>query len=414
MSKIFERFLSSQLISYIEKHSIISSHQFGFQKGKSTSCAITSLLDYIYNCLDKKHYNISLFIDLSKAFDTVDHQILLQKLYMYGIRGLPLSLFRSYLLNRQQRVRIGKSFSDYKTINIGVPQGSVLGPIFFILYINDLPNLTNKSFPVLYADDTTISMSGSDYDILVGDMDDEVDLIKKWMETNKLSLNISKTFSISFSTRKYVQPINTVYLNNVPVKRCDNEVFLGIVLDDRLNFSLHIGVISRKISRSAGILYKLRDVVPNTVLLSLYYSLVYPYLIYCVTAWGGTNDCYTCALFIQQKRIVRIITGSDYLSHTDLLFKQLSILKLHDIYNYFLCLHMFKLKNSNSLSTINHSYITRNRNEPLPSFHRLTLTQQSINFSAPHAWNEFPDYLKNVNNLSRFKSLLKLHFINLY
>ena len=322
LSKIFEKAISSRLLNFINKHSIISNKQFGFQKNKSTSDAILSMIEYIYSSLNDRKTSISVFIDLKKAFDTVNHSILLRKLNCYGIRGLPLELLASYLSDRKQCVKVGDAISNYQTVNIGVPQGSVLAPLLFILYINDLP-VSTKLNTVLFADDSTIYGSSSDATAFFDEFNTELSKIFEWTCVNRLSLNVSKTYAMLFSNRNLLNSeSHNIKLDDQVIEFLENGNFLGVTIDTKLNFSYHIKNICIKLSKTIGLFYKLRFDVPRVNLIKLYYSLFYPYLLYCNKIWGGTYDSHLKPVLLLQKKIIRIIMGEGYLSHTCTLFFQ--------------------------------------------------------------------------------------------
>ena len=412
MSKIFEKAMSHRLIDYVGKFSILSSSQFGFQRGKSTADAILSLTEELYKSFNEKKHNISIFIDLKKAFDTVNHSILLEKLYRYGIRGLPSNWFRSYLADRSHRVKIGSSFSNYEIVNIGIPQGSILGPVLFLLYVNDLVRVSDLFTYVLFADDTTLSASDSDYEALVNNINRELRKIGRWTIVNRLSLNLDKTYSMLFSNRKCGN--DDIFLDNEVVSRERSVLFLGLTLDNRCCFDLHIDEICKKLSRSIGIMYKIRSCVTNDVLWNLYYSLLYPNILYCINVWGGTVDIYTNRLLLLQKRAVRIITGRDFLAHTDPLFHQTGILKIKDVYAYNCAIYAYKLNASNLLKFPSHDFGTRNMNLSIPAYQRLSKTQKSISYSAPYMWNQVPPHIKELPTIQSFKKIFKNYLVNKY
>ena len=413
LSKIFEKCIANRLTKWMSKHAIISPKQFGFQKGKSTIDALSSLTDYIYNSINSKHHLISIFIDLRKAFDTVQHSLLLDKLYLMGVRGLSLSLIRSYLRDRRQCVRVGTTISDYKTINIGVPQGSILGPILFLIYVNDLPNVSQLLSTVLFADDTSLSLSAPQFDNLIAMVTGELEKMRMYMLRNRLSLNLDKTFAVVFSNRHF--DVNN--LNNLKIGDCNLNVlneckYLGLTIDSKLRFNSHINNIASKVSKTVGIMYKLKHSVPDYVLLNMYYCMIYPYFIYANLIWGGTHDTYLKDLFLLQKKIVRIITNSEFLAHTGPLFAKLEMLKVSDIHRYLISIHAFKSLDSYSIHQ--HSYFTRNRNNLVPTFQRISLTQNSLSYKLPSYWNNLPSHVKNCSSLSSFKKGLKLHLIRDY
>jgi hypothetical protein len=412
LSKFFEKSMIARLVKFLTKYNILSPSQFGFQKSKSTADAVLKLTEYLYGALNSKSHCLSIFVDLKKAFDTVNHNILLNKLERYGIRGLPLAWFTSYLNNRKQYVKINSSFSSVKSVDTGVPQGSVSGPVLFLLYINDLPCVSNLFSTILFADDTTLSLSDVNYSDLITSTNTELNKVKQWTVSNRLSLNVDKTFAIMFSNRPYnPQP---VLFGNETVAQCSQGKFLGVTIDSRLTFGFHISTICKKLAKSVGIVNKLKNCVPPDVLVKLYYSLVYPYIIYCNLTWGGTYLNHLQPLITVQKRIVRIINNTNYYAHTNPLFHKSKILKVKDVHVFLLGQYMYKCYVNHDMPTVTHNYSTRQRGNAVAAFQRLTVTQHSITYTAPHVWNSIPDNIKNSTSLSQFKHLLKDHLVSKY
>ena len=296
---IFEKYLSIRLLNYFEKYGIISANQFGFQKNQSTQHALEALVEKIYDSFNNKEHNVCLFIDYSKAFDTVNHKILLSKLYQYGIRGLPHRLFESYLENREQCVKVNKSISDVAKVSIGVPQGSILGPILFLVYINDFPKISNILKCILFADDTTLSASGDDLYKLTNDFNTELLKIESWTSANRLSINLEKTHAMLFSKlKKRVNYQQKIIFKGSVVDFVDQFKFLGVEIDQNLTFDEHINMISVKISKSIGIMNRIKNCVPEVIRKNLYFSLIYPYLLYGVLIWGGASRVHMNKMFI--------------------------------------------------------------------------------------------------------------------
>ena len=254
ISKIFERCMANRIVSFFNKFELFSDRQFGFLKNRSTKDAIFNFTESIYDALDSKNHNISILVDLKAAFDTVNHAILLKKLERYGIRGQCLQWFQSYLKDRKFRVRIGKAFSDEKTLNIGIPQGSILGPILFIIYNNDLPCISNRLMTTLFADDTNFSLSHNDYDSMVGILNGELTKIQDWTVANRLTINNTKTELLLFSNLRNSHNNEQVILNGSFVSYVDHAKFLGVIIDNKINFKNYI---TGKIAKHAGILYRI-------------------------------------------------------------------------------------------------------------------------------------------------------------
>ena len=412
LSKIFERSVKYQLMKFCSDHSIFYKNQFGFMNNKSTCDALIELTENIYDKLNDKKNTLGIAIDLKKAFDSVDHKILLKKLMFYGVRGISLDWFRSYLLNRKQFVRIGSSSSSITTLNISVPQGSILGPVLFLLYINDLPNATNMD-SVLYADDSTFLISQINKNTLLEQANEQLCNISEWCSANKLHINSSKTEILKFSNKKIDFSNSFLNFNENQISLSHKFVLLGVIIDENLNFKVHIEAVVAKLARTTGILYKIKNSLSRQAKLNYYYGFIYPFLTYNILIWGSTNSIHLKPLIIQQKRIIRLLSGANYLDHTTPLFYDLNLLKLVDIHKFHASVYMFKRQFNENL-TVNHNLNTRNRNELVPKFQRLSRTQQAISYVGPHIWNSLPTSIRNIPKLNTFKSALKRHLLDQY
>jgi len=250
--------------------------------------------------------------------------------------GTALKWLESYLNNRKQVLSFHNHVSEELTINCGVPQGSILGPLLFLIYVNDLPNVSEKLFSVLFADDTNVFITGSNLLELANTLNMELKKLSSWLKINKLSLNIPKTHFMVFSNKhKQAHNIN-IEIDHEKVIECKNTTFLGILIDANLTWKPHIHNVCSKLAKCMGILSKAKHVLPRSAMVSLYYTLAYPYLMYCNEVWGCVQPSKLLKLNISQKKIIRIICNADYLDHTNNMFKELCILKFADINKYFI------------------------------------------------------------------------------
>ena len=318
---------------FIKDFEVIYHNQFGFRKNHSTQHALTAIMENIRNNLDNKTFSAAVFVDLEKAFDTVNHNILISKLEHYGITSIASKWIRSYLSNRKQTVTLNGVTSSSKNVTCGVPQGSILGPLLFILYINDL-NLALKNCSVFhFADDTNLLFNSKNPNSLHKVINEELNILFDWLCANRLSLNALKTEFIIFRPpRANLDKRVPLRLNGVTIYESPKIKYLGIILDSRLTWKHHINELCKKLGRALGMVYKVRQLTTPSVLRSLYFSLFNSHLAYGLSIWGSCSAQYSDRLKLLQKRIVRAIQFADYDAPTKPIFKELNILALEDLY----------------------------------------------------------------------------------
>ena len=284
MDVLFSSEENFQLVKKKLPSFLLRLNQYGFRKNYSTAHALIQLYDKISSALDDKKVTLDLFIDLSKAFDTVNHEILLDKLEHYGVRGIALRWFKSYLSCRKQFVQYNSHNSSLLHITCRVPQGSISGPLLFLVYINYLCSVSKVAEMILFADDTNMFYSQTDALYLMEVVNLELEKITCWFYTNKLSINVKKSNFIMFRLRQNRQTLDLAFnITNYSIDRVKETTFLGVTLDEHLTWKLHIHNIARKVSKAVGIIYKSSFCLDNSSLRILYFSLIYPYLFYCVS-----------------------------------------------------------------------------------------------------------------------------------
>ena len=424
-SKIFEKLVYNRLESYVLSKNILVNNQYGFRRMHSTYMAILDMFDKVSESIDKHEVSIGVFIDLSKAFDTLNHTILLEKLEHYGIRGLPLLWFKDYLSNRKQFVLLNNTSSQMRRITCGVPQGSILGPLLFILYVNDMINCSKLLHFILFADDTNLFYSSSNYNDLMDVVNNELDKLSEWFRTNKLSLNISKTNYILFGNRrKCLSDTNfMIHINGNMIERVIVTKFLGVYIDQDLNWKHHTAQVAAKISKSLGILNRVKYILPRSSLVTLYQTMIHPYLVYCNIIWGGASLLALNKLVILQKRALRLITCSFFRTPSAPLFVKFRILRLQDIhknqtftfmYKFICkllpdcCMHYLQL-----CSYTDHYFLRQTSTFTRQTF-RTLLRKKFISVAGPDMWDNLPSPVKQSISLAMFKRRLSDFLLSHY
>lgn len=343
LSKLLEKIVAHRLTSFWEKHHFLYKKQFGFRSNCGVNIAMVELISKIQNDIDDSNIQIGVFLDLSKAFDTVDHDILVKKLISAGVRGVALEWFKSYLCNRKQFVQMGNDRSGLLDVKCGIAQGSALGPLLFLLFVNDMDGCIEYGDLKLFADDTNIFYTGKNVQTLMENAKSDLQSLCTWFRLNKLTVNTSKSnYAIFKSSQKHVHDVPDLMMNDTVLERVQHTKYLGVYLDEHLNWKQQVAHICRKISPIIGIMSKARWLLSKTILISLYYSLIHSHISYCIESWGSAYATTLQPLVVLQKKAIRIITYSPRLANSEPLYKALEILPIRKLYFTNVCSLVFK------------------------------------------------------------------------
>ena len=426
-SKIIEKLIYDKLFEFLVRYQILFETQYGFRKGRNTTHATLDFIKTIEEAIESNQYAIGVFCDLSKAFDTLNHEILLSKLEHYGIRGTANRWFRSYLTDRKQYVELNSKKSTTLPLPTGVPQGSILGPLLFLIYINDLPSAANLKC-VSFADDSNLITQGSDLADLTASLTKELEHVSDFFKANQLKLNAKKTKMVIFTKKKLPpnhQNLN-VFLEGVKLKHDESAEFLGITIDSTLSWDKHCSNVANKISRHNGILNRVKHMLPPSSLKLLYHSFIQPHIQYVLPAWGGCSAQNKKRIVNIQKRAIRTITKSYITDHTEPRMKKLGLLKFDDLYKtecMFLihdCVHgnapvniKSDIKPASSSEHILRSQVENPLDLRIPML-KTRAGSNSFNAKGPHIWNNVNNELRSIQRKASFKKAVKNSILKEY
>lgn len=416
-AKVFEKCLKEKITEYLESNNLLYNKQFGFRNNRNTEDAIIDLVKEIHSNLRNKKKSLAIFMDLSKAFDTVSHEILFERLEEVGIRGEPLNLLINYLSNRSQCVKVNDIFSETQIIKTGVPQGTVLGPLLFLIYINNIGKIFEECSVIAYADDTALLFSGNSWDEVYEQAERGVKALYSWLSDGLLALNFTKTFFMTFSasladqptqtTIKIHNPLCTQSICNCPqIERVDKMKYLGIFLDQNLKWDEHLAFLNKKIRNIFYKFFQLREILNKQMLKIVYYSLVESNLRYCITVWGGAYNNVFRIVMTCQNLILKIMYRKPFNYHSTDLYKNCDILKVRNLYVHAVINYIIKV-GQNQIE--NRFYNTRHadqNNLPVPLM-RSDLCQRFYTYYGPKLFNELPNDIKNQSDSRRFKKITR-------
>jgi hypothetical protein len=417
ISKVLEKIVSEKLLRHLTENDLLYVHQYGFIPKKSAEHNLLHIINYVSAALNDGNFCIGVFLDLKKAFDVCSHSILLKKLSKMGINNTALRWFTNYLSGRSQRVDINGNLSDELGLDISVIQGSILGPILFLCYINDFYTATSL-FSVLFADDTTCLSKGKNLNELIIYVNNELQKIANWFRANKMAVNTSKTKFIVFRTRgKVIDPneCRLLFNNNelgkptdpnliTQIDRIHNEgqekhfKLLGVLFDEYLSFEAHISHLCTKISKSLFCINRIKNFVNTDSLKQLYYAMIHSHLSYCINVYSCANTTAIQKLRLKQKEAIRVIYLAGYRDHTKPLFQKCKILPLDEMIKFTRLKFMHNYIHSRLPFSFNETWMFNHMRNPervlrnannlyVPAHHYATVKRFPL-YSFPIAWNE--------------------------
>ena len=423
---ILERAVSKQVMKYLTDNDLISIDQFASLKNHSTVTSLHRLIDDWFESFNEGEYVLACFFDVMKCFDSINHDILLQKLSLYGFKDMPLQWFTNYLQRRQQFVTSNGKKPSLQYLSTGVPQGSALGPLLFIIFINDFPQNIKQSLSNMFADDCCIYNSGKNLNETKHIFQDSVNEANGWYTNNNLPINIPKSMCMLSAPAHVLNRLDdeekslNILLNNETLSQVTHTPYLGITVDSALNWNSHVMKLCKKVSSKLALLNRLRKFIDKHTLLSIYNSIIQPNIDYAISVWGYSSKSNKELITRLQHRAARIICGNmDYINVTggDLV-KQLGLQSIDNHRNYFTAILMYKVANEVAPHRLNDSFVntkdthdietrssaTNNFQVPEPNFE---FYRNCPKYQSTLLWNSLTPQLKVAPSIDTFKRLHK-------
>lgn len=415
ISKVLEKIVYKHMYSFLENENVLFQNQYGFRSHHSTIQAVTEFVCKTLKELEKNRSMIAVYLDLSKAFDTIDHSILLKKLDMYGIRGHALNWFNSYLQDRTQFTQISQKVSGkLNNHRYAVPQGSVLGPLLFLVYVNDIYKIPTDSSVICFADDTTVYVHDIDINIAVQTINRDLAKISDWFRLNKLSLNVGKTcYSIYSSNTNNL--LNDVNINGIVIKRVKSTKFLGIYIDESLSWVDHVDYVLRQISPYVFVLQRFKNILSTESKRTIYNSFIHSILTYGVVLWGNATDTVLTKVKRKQKQAIKLVTSLFPVDFVDRC-KLISVLPMKQSYIFEILKFSFCLVQKKTPPSIIklfefghdvHQYNTQNRNFVRNVHHQKHKFNASVLNQVANEWRNVTPNIRSITVFHSFKKKLK-------
>lgn len=417
MSKIFEKILYARIFEHLIKIDFLFSRQYGFRPKSSTLSAAIDLITKIKDAIDKNQIVLGIYIDLQKAFDAVCHNLLLDKLQLL-FSDTAFQILQSYLQNRFQIVKINECQSQLAKLTFGVPQGSILGPLLFLIYINDLGKINLLGDVTLYADDTCLFYYGSNAQEIFTQAQTDLNSLNGWFNQNLLTINTSKTSYMLFAAKnKKIGTHEPLIINNTILRKSSEEKYLGIIMDSQLTWKSHITKIKKKLSSLLYCVRNLSNCIPPDTRLLIYNALVKPHIEYLIEIWGCAATTNLLPLQRAQNKLIKILFKLDYLTPTKDLYTKTKLLNIHQTYVYNTCLLIRKILNKTIHTQIQFKtsvpskYIRRCKNTNLLklSTPRTSYGRRNIKYQGAKLYNDLPENITKTTSIIKFKKLLKEH-----
>ena len=422
LDKLFEKLLYRRFMKFIQKHKLII---HGFFKNHSTTLALINLVDKIKDIMDNGKYALVIYLDLKKAFDTVNHDILLEKLSHYGFRGNAYSLIKSYLKDRMQYTCVNNVMSDICSIDTGVPQGSVLDPLFFLLYVNDIVHCINDEDASLFADDTAALLHDKNLRLLKMRAETCLSKLYNWLVSNKLSLSIEKTFFIIYHSkrRKIPNEFDFLKLHNFSIQRVKFIKYLGMTMYENRSWEMHIKQLCSSISKYFGVFYNIRNILTIPLKTLLYYSFIHSRISYGIELYGACSQTLLNKIQTLQNKLLKVLFNKPYRTGTNDLHHELRLLKVDDLYRISVLNFVYKAVNRESIDQFSnyfhfrdtiHGHNTRGKKQIIRKKVTNNYGKSTVHYQGANLWNLYSQHSTSVKTCNSFKRKMRNIFIDSY